>query len=849
VSERLRSLLLATIGLLVFLLALEVLRIELRAVSWNQLTADVFATPPSRLALALLFTAANYALLTGYDFLAFAYIGRVLPRGRVAAASFLAYAIANNVGLSILSGASIRYRFYTRWGVTAEELSKIVFSYSVTFWLGLLTLGGVSFALGSLPADENVPAGVLIAPIGWILMMTGPAFVLFCLVRREPFRVGRFELPLPSPRLALAQLTVSALEWALAGAVLYALLPPSGLSFLTFLGSFLSAILLGLVSHVPGGIGVFEGLMVLFLKPYIGSAQLLPALIAYRAIYYLLPLVIALIALLADEIRMRRPQAARVTAALGQITQAVTPRLLSIFTFLAGIVLLLSGATPAAPGRLDVLSRLFPLGLIELSHFLGSVVGALLLILSQGLSRRLDAAYYLAFVATAIAIPASLLKGLDFEEAMLLTLLLIVLWRARPAFDRRAAFFDTRFSNRWIASVLAAVSASIWLGLFAFKHVNYSQQLWWQFALRAEASRFLRASVGAAMVVLLFGAARLMRPAAHEVSVPTEEDLADAGRAIATQPYSYPNLVYLKDKGLLFNETRTAFVMYQVQGRTWVSLGDPVGPPDQVSGLIRLFLERCDDFDGVPVFYEVRKDNLHCYADLGLTFIKLGEEARVDLHAFSLDGSRASRFRKALRRMERDGTTVRIVAPPEVATLMGELRAVSDDWLARRAGAEKGFSLGFFDESYLSRFPVAVVEHNGRIQAFANLWPGQGDGEVSVDLMRFRHDAPRDVMEALFAFLLQWGKEQGYRWFALGMAPLAGVERSPVETLWNRLGSLLYEHGEFVYKFQGLRSFKNKFDPVWEAHYLAYPGGMRLPRILADVAALIAGGYRRIFLR
>ena len=96
---------------------------------------------------------------------------------------------------------------------------------------------------------------------------------------------------------------------------------------------------------------------------------------------------------------------------------------------------------------------------------------------------------------------------------------------------------------------------------------------------------------------------------------------------------------------------------------------------------------------------------------------------------------------------------------------------------------------------------------------------------------------------------MQWGKQQGYRRFALGMAPLSGFEHSPVAPLWNRIGAFLYEHGETVYNFQGPRAYKEKFNPAWEPHYLAYPGGLRLPRILADVSALVAGGYRRIFLK
>ena len=227
--------------------------------------------------------------------------------------------------------------------------------------------------------------------------------------------------------------------------------------------------------------------------------------------------------------------------------------------------------------------------------------------------------------------------------------------------------------------------------------------------------------------------------------------------------------------------------------------------------------------------------------------MKLGEEAKVDLTQFTLEGGRAAKYRQALRRLEKEGASFRVLQPSEVESVMPQLRNVSDDWLAAKSSAEKGFSLGFFDEAYVARFPVAVIERAGRIVAFANIWPGADREELSIDLMRYHRDAPPSVMEALFVHLLKWGHEQGYRRFAMGMAPLSGFEDSPVSSLWNRLGAFLYEHGEAIYNFQGLRAYKEKFNPTWEPHYLAYPGGLRLPRIMADVSALVAGGYRQIF--
>ena len=849
VRDRVRRALPSLTALVVFIAALEVLRHELQSVSWHALTTNVLSTPPRQLGAALVLTALNYLVLTGYDLIAFTYIAKTFDRWRIVCVSFLAYAVANNVGFAAFSGAAVRFRFYARWGLTTEEISRIVFSYSVTFWLGLLALGGFSLAFSRLPSAYGVPGSGLAIPVGWLLVAASLGYVGLTVVRRGSLRVYRFSLPLPRPHLAIAQLAVSCLDWVLAGAVFYVLLPPSDASFVDVLGAFLAAQLIGLASHVPGGVGVFEGLIVLLLKPFLTSGQLLPALVVYRAVYYVLPLGIAMSGLLADEIGQRRTQAARAGAWLGRVFRQFTPRLLAVFTFLAGLLLLVSGATPAAEGRLAMLAQFIPLGVVETSHFIGSLVGVALLLLSHGLYRRLDSAYYLTLFALGCGISASLLKGVDYEEAILLGIVLAMLARARPAFDRRAALLATRFSPAWFASVVAAVAASVWLGSFAFKHVAYSHDLWWQFELDGEPSRFLRASVGVTTAVLFVAFARLMRPAPPETDEPTEADLNDAARAIANQHSTFPFLAYLRDKTLLFNDDRTGFVMYSVQGRSWVALGDPVGPPDRLSELIRLFLERCDDFGGTPVFYQVRQENLHLYADFGLTFAKLGEEAKVDLASFTLQGSRGSRFRQAISRLERDQATCRVVPASDVPSLMPDLRAVSDDWLAHKAGGEKGFSLGFFDPEYIARFPVAVVERSGHVQAFANLWVGPDKQELSIDLMRYHRDGPKGAMEAMLAHLLQWGKSEGYRWFMLGMAPLSGFETSPVAPLWTRLGEFLYQHGGALYNFQGLRAYKEKFDPIWESHYLAYPGGLGLPRILADVSALIAGGYRRILLK
>ena len=836
-------------GAAVFLIVVAALRLELRSIDPAALGADILNVPRDRRSIATALTALNYVALTGYDFVAFAYLGKRLARWRVMLTSFLAYAIANNLGLAMLSGATVRYRFYSRWGVTAEELSRIVFSYSVTFWLGLFALGGLSLLTMPLPELSQFRADDLARAGGVVLVLLPAAYLAMTLVRRTPLRIWRFALPVPTPAVALAQFAVSVVDWVLAGAVLFVLLPGGAVRFLPFLGAFLLSILAGNISHVPGGLGVFEGTMLLFLNRSVEAGQLLAALVVYRAVYYLMPLALASAVLVVDEAARRRGTAARVGRVLAGHAERYMPQALSLFTFVAGVVLLLSGATPAQQGRLLWIGELLPLGVIEASHFLASVAGAGLLVVSQGLARRLDGAYYITAALMTVGITTSVVKGFDVEEAALLAVVLAMLVRARGAFDRRAAFFETRFSAAWIASVILALAASLWLGFFVFKHVEYSHDLWWQFELRGDASRFLRASVGAGVLLSVVALTRLIGFAPHEAAPPTAADLEDAARIIAGQRATSPYLALGGDKALLFDDERTGFVMYGVQGRTWVALGDPVGPEDRIGLLVRLFLDRCSDFGGVPVFYQVPPQRLHHYADVGMTLVKIGEEAKVDLRAFTLQGGHAAKFRKVMRRLERDGATFRVVEAAQVPALIAELREVSDEWLGVKAGAEKGFSLGHFDASYLSRLPVAVLERHGRILSFANLWLGADGGEMSIDLMRHRSDVPNGAMEALFIHLILWGQARGYRWFVLGMAPLAGVVPSPVRSLWNRVGGFVYEHGESLYGFQGLRAYKEKFDPVWEPRYLAWAGRWQLPRVLADISALVAGGYRRIFVK
>src|SRR5262249_23784878 len=163
------------------------------------------------------------------------------------------------------------------------------------------------------------------------------------------------------------------------------------------------------------------------------------------------------------------------------------------------------------------------------------------------------------------------------------------------------------------------------------------------------------------------------------------------------------------------------------------------------------------------------------------------EEARVFLPGFSLEGGSRKTLRHSHNRMERGGCGLEIVPPAGVPAVLPELRRISDDWLESKKTREKAFSLGSLRADYLQQLPMAVVRERGRIVAFANLWLGAPETELSVDLMRQTDDAPAGVMDYLFIELMLWGKSQGYQWFNFGMAPLSGFEQRTLGPLWNKL--------------------------------------------------------------
>lgn len=294
------------LGIILLSVALFVLYRKLSVFTVDDILAGLSHISPTRLVAAMILTAIEYTLITGYDTLAFRFIGHPLPYRKIALAAFTGYAFSHNVGLTAISSGSVRYRIHSSFGLGARETAKVVAFSCLSFWVGFLCASSVIFLL--LPM--NVPH-ILHLPFQTVRIL-GIVALLFLLLYgwytthgMHGRRIAGFELPRVTPKIFWLQILIGSLDWILASTILFILLPHVGaISYPRFFEMFLLAQIAGVTSQVPGGIGVFEGIMLAFLPKRFPVPAMIGTLLIYRLIFYILPLIVAIILLATHEVGM-----------------------------------------------------------------------------------------------------------------------------------------------------------------------------------------------------------------------------------------------------------------------------------------------------------------------------------------------------------------------------------------------------------------------------------------------------------------------------------------------------------------------------------------------------------------
>lgn len=601
-------------GLLLLAAALYVVQREFRTVAWRDVQGALAATPASALWAAAGFTVLAYLILTAYDRLGSVYAGHPVSYLRTSLASFVAYSLANNLGFATVSGAAVRYRFYASWGLPPVAIAKVVAFTSLTFGLGGLALGGLVLLVEPevLPFfGEGAPRWLMQAA-GLLMWTVVASYVL--LARFVPhFRLAGYQIDLPGFRMALTQTALASADVAVTALIFWALLPPAeGLTFLHFLGVYVLALSAGILANVPGGIGVFDGAILLGLSGYLSAPEVFGAILLFRLYYYIVPLFLAGMMFAGFEVSQRRHILDRWAPERGVAISFEVPAMAAL-TVLGAVTLIFIGALPPKVGPLAGFSDL----LEEMSsHFAASVVGSLLLVAAYGLMRRLALAWWASLVLLLNGALVVWLRGEPWWLTAGFLLQVVLLATVRPAFYRRARLTAEPLSEGTVAALAALAVCALTLASVAYAG-RYAEMSWWGVALSGNTPHTLRFAVGVAGVLLLVAAVRLLRPArppALPYDAATQQRLAALG-ALAP-PLGGAD-------GAVFGEAGRAGFAFVKRDGIWLGLGDPAGEEaDRVSAIWR-FRDICEAARVDPAFWRVGPDLARVYADIGLTVLPL----------------------------------------------------------------------------------------------------------------------------------------------------------------------------------------------------------------------------------
>ncbi len=310
--------------LLIFLGAAWLLYEHLKIYTCREIYDALVKIPISHIIVAVLLTVINYLILVGYDWFAVRWVGeKDLSLGKIALASFTGYAFSYNFGATLF-GTSIRYRLYSAWGVSLVKILELLVILGLTFWFGLFTLAGIVFIAAPFPIPDTIEIPKTLQILfklpktlhlpftnmhwaGIVLLLISVGYVLLSAIHRKPFKFFRWHIPLPPLKLTLYQIVIACGDLLVAAAVFYSVLPPVEGGYIKVLGVFMLAFVAGVLTHVPGGYGVFEAFIMCFLpKSPDEGAAIFAAILAFRVIYNWVPLLIAAIMLGCNEWTLAR---------------------------------------------------------------------------------------------------------------------------------------------------------------------------------------------------------------------------------------------------------------------------------------------------------------------------------------------------------------------------------------------------------------------------------------------------------------------------------------------------------------------------------------------------------------
>lgn len=614
-----------------------------------------------------------------------------------------------------------------------------------------------------------------------------------------------------------------------------------GIEIIGIVHLYIAMLALGFNASWPAAfIGYITMVVILIASPFLRGLGAIEVSLTFVLGQFGFPLIAAAsITLLYRFFEFWLPVVAGIVSFISGKNNIVLRILPPLIIFSLGIVNIISSITPALPGRLKLVNEFLPSGLINSSNELVLAVGLILILLSVFLLQGSKRAWYTGLFLTGFSVAGHLVKGADYEEALLAMLAFLSLIYTKAYYTLKPHRRLTRISYIVLLYSFAAVLIYGITGFYFMDkhHFGVEFQLWISVKiilkmfflfdnsgitpLTVFGQNFLYSIYIFATLVVSFIFYSLIRP---YFSKPynSEEDFIQAKELV--KRYGKSPLDFFKtypDKFIFLSKDSEGFVSFKMTRYFAFVLENPVcRDDDSLVTLVREFDQFCNENGFVNIYYRIPRESLNLYKGLGKKSFPIGEEAIVDLTSFTMDGGKMKPTRSAVNRLTSEGFDIKIYQPPIKDGLLQKLELVSDKWLSEMNEKEIAFTQGVFDKAILKEQTIITVEDKEeKVYAFLNLVPDYAPGEATYDLIRKINDAPNGVLDLLLSKTLLYMKEMGFRRANLGLAPLSGIEG---ENFAEKTIHYAYENLKAFGHFKGLRKYKEKFFPSWEQKHIVY---------------------------
>ena len=766
-----------------------------------------------------------------YDYILTKELGKKISVGKLIENSWTINSLNNLIGFAGIVDVGLRYSYFSekeKEGKTMQSISKVM-PYFMS-GLSLLSLLSVFLIFLSHKNDTLKPYSFVLIIASLILPI-----LLILSTRKNMDYFGNL-----SGKKMFALILTSLLDWSFVSIFFFYVGKTLGydISLINILPLYFISICIGMVSMIPGSLGSFDLMMIGgLLHLSINHNEAASWLLLFRIFYYIVPFFIGLILFLKSMGGQINDKFSGIPKKLSKLIKQSVSHFMSNFF---GFFLMATAILPDQIHSIPIIGKMDPIHGQLLFQFPSFLLGSLFFLLGRLLKRRSQFALGFAAIMSFISLVYINLGEVSVFSSIYLILFIILVFLRREDLDRRSFFYPVEDRLKDIGYIAGSFIITFFLMYISSENTGHESLGYIIFhggtgygtSLKVHffnifLNRFFHLFIYLAIIALFY---IVVESFARDRHFSFGEKFDKVRFETFLKNFNNTNLnaslAFLNDKLLYYyieNEKDLVAFQFALEDGKVIVMGDPIGPKEYFPKAINEFIKEAESKNLIPLFYEIGQELTLLLHELGYEFMKFGETAKVNLTEFRLVGKSGRKFRAVINRGENSGYSFKIMSPPFSKEFMDELENISNAWLSGRE--EKGFSLGFFDRDYLSLAPIAcVLDDNGKVQAFANFLVCNTANESSIDLMRYDPQTERNgIMDYLFVQIFLYMKENDVVYFDLGMAPLSNVGQNDHSFVEEKLAFLVYTFATRFYSFGGLRKYKEKFSPSWEARYLSYP--------------------------